>query len=224
MAEICDDALLLRRIPFSDTSLICHFLSKEHGRIALMARGARRPKSSFRASLEPLYALQISWRPGRTGMGTLVDVQRGQSLLEPSLSLHGLELLAIASRLFQEGDPHGFEETEAALVLLAERASQQGLLAAVWYLLDVAGWLGNLSHCWHCGAEAQQTMFWQHAQLLCESCGKGMPVSVGLRKSIVAVMSGGHVRFAARDAATWSEMIRLVLQEHSIKATDSFKG
>ena len=223
MAELRDEALLLRRIPYGDTSLICHFLTAEHGRIALMARGARRPKSPFRASLEPLYALQISWRPGRTGMGGLADIQRGQSLLEPSLSLHGLELLAIASRLFQEGDPHGFEETHVALKLLSER-KQHGLLVAVWHLLDAAGWLGDLLHCWKCGREAEQAMFWQHAHLVCESCGGGMTVSAGLRKSIVGVLSGNNIRLSVGDANTWREMIRTVLKEHGIKPTDSFKG
>ncbi|MFQ5518705.1 MAG: DNA repair protein RecO [Mariprofundus sp.] len=224
MLEVNNKALLLRRIPFSDTSLICHFLTKEHGRIALMARGARRPKSQFRAALEPLHALQISWKPGRTGMGTLVDIQRGQSLLQPSLSLHGLELLAIASRLFQEGDPHGFEETEAALALLAERGQQQGLIASVWYLLDEMGWLGNLLHCWQCGIEVEQTMFWQHAHLVCESCGKGMRISAGLRKSIAALMAGQQIRLSTADCDTWRQMIRLILREHGVKATDSFKG
>ncbi len=223
MAELRDEALLLRRIPYSDTSLICHFLTAQHGRITLMARGARRPKSPFRASLEPLYALQISWRPGRTGMGGLADIQRGQRLLEPSLSLDGLELLAIVSRLFQEGDPHGFEETHAALKLLAER-KQQGLLVAVWHLLAAAGWLGDLLHCWKCGKEAEQAMFWQHAHLVCESCGGGMSVSAGLRKSIVGVLSGNNIRLSAGDADTWCEMVRTVLKEHGIKPTDSFKG
>jgi len=224
VAEISDGALLLRRVPYSDTSLICHFLTAEHGRVALMVRGARRPKSPFRACLEPLYALQLSWRPGRTGMGTLVDVQRGQSLLESSLALSGLELLAIASRLFQEGDPHGFEETETALALLAERGQSQGLLASVWYLLDVSGWLGDLSHCWHCGAEVGDAMFWHHAQLVCDGCGKGMRVSVGLRKSIVALMSGQSIRLSGNDADTWQKMIAMVLREHGIKPTDSFQG
>jgi len=223
MAELRDEALLLRRIPYSETSLVCHFLTEKHGRIAVMARGARRPKSPFRASLEPLFALQISWRPGRTGMGTLVDIQRGQNLLEPTLSLDGLELLAIASRLFQEGDPHGYDETRAALKLLDER-KEQGLLVAVWHLLDAAGWLGNLSHCWKCGREAEQAMFWQRAQLVCESCGGGMTVSAGLRKSIAGVFSGNHIRLSAGDAGTWTEMVRTVLKEHGIKATDSFKG
>ncbi|HKI61379.1 MAG TPA: recombination protein O N-terminal domain-containing protein, partial [Mariprofundaceae bacterium] len=51
MAELNDAALLLRRIPYSETSLVCHFLTENHGRIVLMARGARRAKSAFRASL-----------------------------------------------------------------------------------------------------------------------------------------------------------------------------
>lgn len=223
MAEVRDYALLLRRIPYSDTSLICHFLTAAHGRISLMARGARRPKSSFRASLEPLHDLQISWRPGRSGMGTLVDIQRGNSLLNPSLSLHGLELLAIASRLFHEGDPHGFEESKAALALLGERGQQQGLLAAVWYLLDIAGWLGDLSHCWQCGKTVEQGMRWQHACLVCDVCGNGMPISAGLRKSIAGALSGAHVRFSAADADSWRWMISSVLAEHGIRATDSFK-
>ena len=222
MAELQDESLLLRRIPYGETSLICHFLTERHGRIALMARGARRPKSLFRASLEPLFAMQISWRPGRTGMGTLVDIQRGQPLLEPSLALSGLELLAIASRLFQEGDPHGFDETRAALQLLGER-KEQNLLVAVWQLLGAAGWLGDLAHCWRCGREADQAMFWQHAQLVCESCGGGMAVSAGLRKSIAGVLSGGHVRLSAGDAGTWTEMVRSVLKEHGVRPTDSFR-
>jgi len=222
MAENRDQALLLRRIPYSDTSLICHFLTAQHGRITVMARGARRPKSLFRASLEPLHDLHISWRPGRSGMGTLTDIQRGRSLLKPSLSLHGLELLAIVSRLFQEGDPHGFDETKSALTMLAERGQQQGLLAAVWYLLDVAGWLGDLSHCWHCGKAVEQAMCW-HAGLVCDTCGQGMPVSVGLRKSIVGVLVGGRIRLSAGDADSWRVMIQSVLKEHGIKPTDSFK-
>jgi len=188
-----------------------------------MARGARRPKSPFRASLEPLYTLQISWRPGRTGMGTLTDIHRGQSLLETSQSLDGLELLAIASRLFQEGDPHGFEETASALKLLA-RNSKQPLLVALWKLLEQTGWLGDMSHCWHCGTEENGSMFWNEGHLLCGACGKGMEISAGLRKSIAALMLGERVMLSEQNAGRWREMIRLILQQHGVKATDSIKS
>jgi len=155
-------------------------------------------------------------------MGTLTDIQRGRSLLEPALSLHGLELLAIVSRLFQEGDPHGFDETTAALTMLVERGQAYGLMASVWYLLDVSGWLGDLSHCWHCGEAVEQAMRWQHAGLVCDTCGQGMMISAGLRKSIVGVLAGGHVRLCAGDADSWRQMIASVLKEHGIKPTDSF--
>lgn len=222
MAEAEDRALLLRRIPYGETSLVCHFLTERHGRIALMAKGARRPKSQLRASLAPLFALTISWRPGRTGMGTLTDCQRGEMLLAEERMLDGLELLAIASRLFHEGDPHGLAETRAAIELLG-RKSEHGLLSATWQLLASAGWLGDLSHCWRCGAEASQAMFWQHAHLLCESCGGGMAVSAGLRKSVAALLEGRHVRLSAGDAESWREMVRSVLREHGVKSTDSFR-
>lgn len=157
-------------------------------------------------------------------MGTLTDIHRGDALLEPSLALHGLEVVAIASRLFQDGDSHGFSETLAALGLLLKREQQQGLFAAVWYILDVAGWLGNFSHCWHCGREEEQAMFWQRGQLVCDACGRGMKVSAGLRKSVAGMMSGGNVRFSDTDSRLWREMIRQVLQEHGIRATDSFRN
>ena len=137
--------------------------------------------------------------------------------------MHGLELLAIASRLFQEGDPHGFEESKAALALLGERGQRQGLLAAVWYVLDISGWLGDLSHCWQCGKKVEQAMRWQHANLICDECGNGMSVSAGLRKSISGTLSGGHVRLGAADAESWRGMIQSILVQHGIKATDSFK-
>jgi len=216
MAEREDRALLLRRIPYGDSSLICHFLTERHGRMALMARGARRPKSGFRGALEPLYGLQIRWRPGRTGMGTLLDLQRGDALLPPERALQGLALLAVVSRLFQEGDPHGFEECRAALALLDRREGEAGVLMALWQLLDAAGWLGDLSHCWHCGADSGAMMQWQRGQLLCPSCGAGIGVSAGLRKSIAACMAGQSIILGRHDLMTWREMIRQLLREHGI--------
>ncbi|ATX82240.1 DNA replication and repair protein RecO [Mariprofundus ferrinatatus] len=222
MSEATDQALLVRRIPYGDTSLICHFFTEKHGRIALMARGARRPKSSFRATLEPLYELQISWHPGRSGMGTLTDVNRGRALLNPAQVLDGQELVAIASRLFQEGDLHGFNELNSGFEVLSS-CSQQPLPAAVWKLLEQTGWLGDMSHCWLCSVHVEGSMYWSEGHLLCSACGKGMEISAGLRKSIAALMHGERVLLSEQNAVRWREMIRLILQQHGVKATDSFK-
>ena len=221
MALLQDRALLLRRIAYGETSLICHFLSERHGRIALMAKGARRAKSPFRATLQPLHELQIDWRSGRTGMGTLTDVQRGSPLLQESAMLAGQELLAIAAGLFQEGDPHGFEELRDALAVLCN-ARSEALSAAVWHLLKLAGWLGDMDHCWHCGDSVSGPLFWRHAQLICGNCGGGSEISPGLQKSIRAALAGERIQFSAHDDRIWRQMIGSVLSEHGIRSTESF--
>ncbi|MDQ6992476.1 MAG: DNA repair protein RecO [Mariprofundus sp.] len=222
MADITDAALLLRRIPYSETSLICHILTASHGRITLMARGARRPKSIFRATLAPLFHLKLSWRPGRQGMGTLTDAQRGEQLVSDDKMLPALEVIAVTDKLFQEGDPHGYDELLEAFMLLNARQADEGQCAALWLMLERAGWLGDLSHCWHCGEDVQQSapMYWQAAHLLCRCCGKGLEVSPGLRKGMAGVIRQANIYMPQHDRQRWRMMIALVLREHGIKLPD----
>jgi len=216
MAELQDSALLLRRVAYGDTSYIVHFLGKTQGRFTLMARGARRPKSPFRASLEPLHELRLTWRAGRTGMGTLTDVERGGMCMDTSRSLEGLQLCAVAAQLFRDGDPHGFNELLRAFKLLAERQPDSGMLAGVWQLLSDSGLIGPLDHCWQC-ASAAADLGWQHAELHCPDCGGGDLVSVGLRRTIAALMHSAMVRMSARDLTMWQAMIQDVLRQHGLK-------
>ena len=156
-------------------------------------------------------------------MGTLTDVYRGGALLQPEQILDGQELTAIASRLFQEGDPNGFAELAAGLNVLA-RSGQQPLLVAVWKLLHQAGWLGDMSCCWQCSASVKGSMFWHEGHLLCSACGTGMEISAGLRKSIAALTDGERVLLSEHNGMIWREMVRQILRQHGVKATDSFKG
>ena len=226
MAEYTDDGLLLRRIPFSETSLICHILTAGHGRITVMARGARRPKSIFRATLAPLYRLQLTWRAGRSGgMGTLIDVIRHEQLVHETHMLDALEVIAVTNTLFQDGDPHGYAELHEAISLLDARQADEGQCAALWLLLERAGWLGDLFHCWHCGRQVVETdaMYWQSAHLLCGDCGNGVEVSAGLRKGMAGVIRQVNVHMSVQDRLRWRMMITGVLREHGVKLPDSFR-
>ncbi len=155
-------------------------------------------------------------------MGTLTNVQRGSALLQPDRILDGQELVAIASRLFQEGDLHGFNELMRAALMLPKSGGQP-LLPAVWSLFEQAGWLGSMLHCWHCSAASGGTMFWRGGEMLCGACGQGMEISAGLRKSIEVLMRGERVMLSEKHGEIWREMIRTTLQKHGIKATESFK-
>ncbi len=58
-------AIVLRVHPLTETSLIVHWLAAEQGRIATVAKGARRPKSPFRGALDLFYLCDLSFARSR---------------------------------------------------------------------------------------------------------------------------------------------------------------
>jgi len=67
--------LILRTRLLTETSLIIHWLTPELGRLATVAKGARRPKSSFQGKLDLFYAADFSFaRSKRSDLHTLREV------------------------------------------------------------------------------------------------------------------------------------------------------
>jgi len=98
---------VLHSYPWRETSLVVEFFSREYGRVALVARGAKRPTSHFRGLLSPFNPLAVSWS-GRNDIKMLVRAEwlggmqplRGDALLA---AFYANELLV---RLIARLDPH----------------------------------------------------------------------------------------------------------------------
>lgn len=58
---------VVRVRPLSETSLIVHWLTLDHGRIATVAKGARRPKSTFLGKLNLYFTADLSFKPAKRG-------------------------------------------------------------------------------------------------------------------------------------------------------------
>ncbi len=58
--------LILRTRPLTETSLIVHWLTPDLGRVATVAKGARRPKSPFAGKLDLFYGADFSFSRSRT--------------------------------------------------------------------------------------------------------------------------------------------------------------
>lgn len=56
-----EPAYVLHRYDWSESSLILEVFTRHYGRIALVAKGAKKPSSSFRPVLLPLQLLQVSF-------------------------------------------------------------------------------------------------------------------------------------------------------------------
>ena len=82
-------AYLLHYRPFRDTSLLLDVFSRDYGKIALVARGARSQKSRLKGLLRPFMPLKVSWLL-RTDLGTLT----GAELDGQPLTLGGDSLLS----------------------------------------------------------------------------------------------------------------------------------
>jgi DNA repair protein RecO (recombination protein O) len=67
---------LIRRSLLTETSLIVHWCTREYGIIKTVAKGARRPKSSFAGKLDLFYSCEIEIHPAKTSdLHILKDLQ-----------------------------------------------------------------------------------------------------------------------------------------------------
>jgi len=82
-----EPAFVLHRHDWSEASLILEVFSRHHGRVALVAKGVKRPTSQFRSVLLALLPLHLSWG-GATEVRTLKAAQwQGGQLLPPGEAL-----------------------------------------------------------------------------------------------------------------------------------------
>ena len=73
--EHATPAILLKKTPWSETSLIVTWLTSEHGTIRTVARGARGPRSAFAGKLDLFYQGEIAFALSRKGdLHTLREV------------------------------------------------------------------------------------------------------------------------------------------------------
>ncbi|HEY9102978.1 DNA repair protein RecO [Chitinimonas sp.] len=101
-------AWLLHSYPYKETSLIIEVLSRDHGRMALVARGARRPTSSLRGNLLAFQPLLLSWF-GAGDLKTLhaADWQGGVPQLAGLPLICGFYLNELLLKLLPREDPVG---------------------------------------------------------------------------------------------------------------------
>ena len=130
--------VLLNR-PYSETSWIVEVFSQQHGRLALMAKGARRIKSTLKGVLMPFQPVLLSWT-GKGEIPTLTSAeidQRNFSLIDNELRrdalVCGFYCNELIVNLLHRHDPHPklYQQYQAAILSLSE-APPGGVNSADW--------------------------------------------------------------------------------------------
>jgi DNA repair protein RecO (recombination protein O) len=133
-----EPAFVLHRYDWSESSLILEVFARHHGRIAVVAKGVKKPTSQFRPVLLPLQPLHLSWG-GDAEVRTLkaAQWQGGHVMPTGEALLSGSYLNELLMRLLARDDPHArlFDHYALAVQLLAERADAQQLILRAFELL-----------------------------------------------------------------------------------------
>lgn len=100
-------AYVLHAYPFRETSLIVEVFTRDFGRMALLARGARRPRSAVRGLLMAFQPLEIAWA-GKGEVLTLMKAEwvGGQPLLSGEALFCGYYLNELLMHLLPREDAH----------------------------------------------------------------------------------------------------------------------
>ena len=126
-----EPGFVLHAYPYKETSLVIEAFSRRCGRVGLLARGARRPRSALRGVLLAFQPLRLSWSV-KAEMGTLVSAEwaGGQPALAGMALMCGFYLNELLLRLLPREDPHEalFDAYGVALARLAAEGAQAPVL------------------------------------------------------------------------------------------------
>jgi DNA repair protein RecO (recombination protein O) len=121
-----EPAFVLHRYDWSESSLILEVFARGHGRIALVAKGAKRPSSNFRPVLLPLQPLRVAFG-GDAEIRTLKSAEwvGGQVMPTGDALLSGYHVNELLMRLLARDDPHPrlFDAYAAVVRVLASGAA-----------------------------------------------------------------------------------------------------
>jgi DNA repair protein RecO (recombination protein O) len=173
--------------PWSETSLIGSLYTRDFGKISVVAKGARRPKSPFEAALDLLSVCRVVFiEKSGDSLNVLTEAKlarrfrtAGGQLLRLYCAYYVVELL---EKLTDEHDPQSelFDLAQATIrqleqVELDERAT---VLRFELQLLRLIGHLPSLRKCAQCGLTVEATGWITYGLIstgvLCQKCSAGV--------------------------------------------------
>lgn len=153
------EALVLRTVDFSETSLVVHLLTRPFGKIEALAKGAKRLKGPFETSLDVLAEISVAFlRKNGDVLDLLTEsklMRRFRPRRDNLAGLHAAYLVVeLLDTMLEVGEPLPslFDTTIATLHRLSEgdRVAED-LIRFEWELLRTLGHQPMFTQCAECG-------------------------------------------------------------------------
>jgi DNA repair protein RecO (recombination protein O) len=142
---------VLHSYPYKETSLLIDVFSRDHGRVILVAKGAKRPHSQLRNALQTFQPLSMNWS-GKSEIRTLSSAEwvGGMLPLEKSALLCGFYLNELLVKFLLRNEPYPilFDQYVSTLNQLAHNEPAPIVLRKFELgLLRASGLVGDITFC-----------------------------------------------------------------------------
>ena len=190
------DAIVLRIVEFSETSCIVTLFTRKLGKLAVIAKGARRKKNPYQGAIDLIALSRIVFlHKSSQSLDILTEAKLERRFRSASTDMDrfyaGLYVIELLSLLTDDEDPHEqlFDEAVRAIELIDSSAPlSDAVIEFEIRMLDLLGHLPMLTQCVDCGRE-KQTMERVHFGLneggvICQKCRSG-------KQNIISLSSNG---------------------------------
>lgn len=151
MNQLVTDGIILSRINYGEADRIIKLLTPESGKISLMARGVRKPKSKLAGGIELFSVSNLTYIKGRGDLGTLIssrlDKHYGNIVKKIERVQLGYDLIKMLDKATEdEPERDYFDVLTAGFEALNDDLIEVDLIR-FWFLvrlLDLAGHSPNL--------------------------------------------------------------------------------
>ncbi len=183
--------------PYSSTSRIVHWLTRRHGKVATLLKGALRPKSPFLGEYELFGTSELLYFPKRTGT---LHTGKECALLHPRTAFRtdwrAMQTASYLTALFNKTTPEEapqpglFELFEELLDLAEEHGGAPPFL--FWAELRFCGHHGhapNLGNCMLCSSGKELRFCAAQGGVVCAECSKTRKLpTLGIPPDVLAML------------------------------------
>jgi len=148
MKQLTAQGVVLARTEYGEADRIITFLTAQEGKVRVMAKGVRKPKSKLAGGIELFSISDITFIVGKKDLGTLVSTRLethfGNIVKDIDRTMFGYDMLKILNKVLED---EGGEEYYDLLVDSLQALNTPGLpreLAEASFLLQLMRLLGHL--------------------------------------------------------------------------------
>ncbi|WP_075321011.1 DNA repair protein RecO [Histophilus somni] len=160
---------VLHRRDYSETSLLVELFTEEHGRLTVLAKGARAKRSAWKSLLQPFTPLLLNW----SGRGELKILIKAEAIsltlpLQTTALYSGFYVNELIARLLapETAYPDLFQYYLQCLTALASSPQEieKSLRTFEFQLLEVLGYAVDFCHCAGSGQPVDENMTYRYRE------------------------------------------------------------